>query len=97
MAELDLLVNNLYRLPLVCAILEKGLLQVQQWLPRGREATAGNRPLKKAGLFRNQYTRYIGNYSGNSGLIHMEGVAFDLKEISASVKPEGNENLVEWR
>ena len=49
------------------------------------------RPLNNAGLFRNQGTRHIGNYSGNGGLIHTgESVADNLKETSTNVKPEGN-------
>ena len=48
------------------------------------------RPCDKAGLSRNQGTRHIDNYSGNGGLIHTEGVAYKVKEISTSVEPEGN-------
>ena len=48
------------------------------------------RPLNKAVLLGNRGTRHIGNYSGNGGFIHTESVAYNLKEASTNVKPEGN-------
>ena len=58
------------------------------------------RLLEKAGLLCRKSSRHIRNINetGNGGLIHTEGVAYNLKETSTCIKPEGNLNLVErWQ